>query len=125
MRIIWKRVPPRQVHPSAKPAAEAARAVPALAGNEAFWKFHGTAFKNQRALNRDNFEKWASEAGVKDMKSYTKGLDDHRWAEKVEADMAVGGKAGVTGTPASFINGVFLSGAQPFDAVEEDRRSGR
>jgi len=30
--------------------------------------------------------------------------------------MADGQKVGVTGTPAFFVNGRFLSGAQPFDA---------
>jgi protein-disulfide isomerase len=35
----------------------------------------------------------------------------------VEADVEAGRKAGVTGTPALFINGRFLSGAQPFSVV--------
>ena len=35
------------------------------------------------------------------------------------ADMAAGSKAGVTGTPAFFINGVMLSGAQPEDAFNQ------
>ena len=34
---------------------------------------------------------------------------------RLEADMQAGNEAGVNGTPAFFINGRMLSGAQPFD----------
>ncbi len=52
VRIIWKNEP-LPFHPNAKPAAEAAQGVFALKGNDAFWKFHDTAFKNQKALGED------------------------------------------------------------------------
>src|SRR6185295_259850 len=56
IRIIWKNSP-LPFHQNAKPASEAAQGVYALAGNDAFWKFHDTAFKNQQALNTDNYVK--------------------------------------------------------------------
>jgi protein-disulfide isomerase len=37
----------------------------------------------------------------------------------VQADMRGGNALGVTGTPAFFVNGRFLSGAQPFDAFKQ------
>ena len=40
-------------------------------------------------------------------------------ASKVDADLAVGKNAGVTGTPAAHINGVALVGAQPIDKFTE------
>jgi protein-disulfide isomerase len=114
VRIVWKNNP-LPFHQNAKPAAEAAQGAFALGGNDAFWKWHDTAFKNQGALGPDSYPKWAQDAGVKDVAAYKAGLDSHKWADKVEADLNAGKAAGVQGTPAFFINGVFINGAQPFD----------
>src|ERR1700722_8617820 len=113
VRIVWKNKP-LSFHPNAKPAAEAAAGVFALKGNDAFWKFHDTAFKNQSALSRSSYETWAQATGV-DMAQFKAGLDSHKWAAKVEKDDAVSTQAGVSGTPAALVNGVLVSGAQPFD----------
>lgn len=114
VRLVWKNEP-LPFHASAKPAAEAAQGVFAMKGSEAFWKFHDTAFKNQKALNADNFKKWAKEAGVTDLAGYEQGLKSNKWASKVEQDHEVAKKAGISGTPGFLINGVLLSGAQPFE----------
>jgi protein-disulfide isomerase len=37
----------------------------------------------------------------------------------VGKDLAEGNRVGVSGTPAFFVNGRFLSGAQPFAAFQE------
>jgi protein-disulfide isomerase len=118
VRLIWKNSP-LPFHPNAKPAAEAAQGVFATAGNEAFWKFHDTAFKNQQGLGPDSYVKWAKESGVKDEAKYKQGLDAHTWADKVDKDLAVGKSVGANGTPHFMINGVALSGAQPFDKFKE------
>ncbi len=114
VRFIWKNKP-LPFHPNAKPAAEAAMGAFALAGNDGFWKFHDLAFKNQQQLSRESYESWAQQAGVKDMAAFKAGLDSHKWAERVEKDDAVAGQVGVSGTPAAFVNGVLVSGAQPFE----------
>jgi protein-disulfide isomerase len=114
VRIVWKNNP-LPFHQNAKPASEAAQGVFAMAGSEAFWKFHDTAFKNQGSLNTDSYVKWAQDAGVKDIAAFKAGLDSHKWADKVDADLNAGKAAGVQGTPAFYINGVFINGAQPFD----------
>jgi protein-disulfide isomerase len=116
VRVVWKNNP-LPMHQNAKPAAEAAAGVFALAGSDAFWKFHDTAFKNQGALSEDSYEKWAKDSGVKDkdLPAYKAGLASHKWADKVDKDLNDGKAAGVTGTPAFFINGIFINGAQPFD----------
>jgi hypothetical protein len=69
--------------PNAKPAAEAGQGVHALAGNDAFWKFHQAAFANQQSLSRESYEKWAQDAGVVDMAKFRAGLDSHAWGDKV------------------------------------------
>ena len=114
VRIIWKNEP-LPFHDKAKPAAEAAQGVFAMKGSEGFWKFHSTAFKNQGSLSPESYEKWAQAAGVTDMAKYKAGLAAHTWADKVEKDHAIAKQVGVNGTPAFLVNGVSLSGAQPFD----------
>jgi protein-disulfide isomerase len=118
VRIVWKSNP-LPFHQNAKPASEAAQGVFVMAGSDAFWKFHAAAFKNQSALTTENYVKWAKEAGVKDEAKFKQGLDAHTWADKVDKDLAQGKSAGVNGTPHFLINGVALSGAQPFDKFKE------
>jgi protein-disulfide isomerase len=45
-------------------------------------------------------------------------LEAKRYQETVERNYADGVKAGVSGTPAFFINGRLLSGAQPLEAFK-------
>jgi protein-disulfide isomerase len=45
-------------------------------------------------------------------------LDSHKYLPVVEKDIAIGNESGVDGTPAFFINGRMISGAQPFDAFK-------
>ena len=45
-------------------------------------------------------------------------VDEHRYKALVEADQQAGNEAGVNGTPAFFVNGRLLSGAQPFEAFK-------
>src|SRR5215468_8921683 len=47
LRIVWKNNP-LPFHPNATPAAVASEAVFRLGGSQAFWKFHDTAFNNQK-----------------------------------------------------------------------------
>jgi protein-disulfide isomerase len=109
VRVVWKNNP-LPFHQNAKPAAEAAQGVFALAGSDGFWKFHDLAFKNQGSLNEDSYVKWATEAGVKDIAAYKAGLQSHKWADKVDKDLADG---------SFYVNGVFINGAQPFDAFKK------
>ena len=52
------------------------------------------------------------------MGKFKAALDAQKGKEAIEADAAAGGKIGARGTPAFFINGKFLSGAQPFEAFK-------
>lgn len=117
VRIVWKHNP-LPFHKEAGPAHEASQAVFALGGNEAFWKFHDLAFQNQKALTPANFEKWAAEAGV-DVAKFNAELKKDKYKKKVQDDLASNKKFGATGTPAFRINGVTLSGAQPFPKFKE------
>lgn len=113
VRIVWK----NQVlpfHKNAMPAHRAAMAVYSLAGPEAFWVFHDRAFENRRALTEENFVRWADEAGVSRSR-FLLAYEDPAQRAKIDADIKLAAQVGATGTPAFRINGVTLSGAQPFD----------
>ncbi len=117
VRMVWKNQP-LSFHDKAKPAAEAAQVVFMLKGSEAFWKFHDTAFKNQKELGPEAYEKWAVAAGV-DANAFKTTLASKKAAKKVEEDAAIANKVGANGTPAFRVNGVEISGAQPFEKFKE------
>jgi protein-disulfide isomerase len=113
VRVAWRDLP-LPFHPNAMPAAIAARA----AGEQGkFWEMHGKIFANQQQLDRPTFEKYAQELGL-NMGKFKAALDANKGKELVEADAAAGNKIGARGTPAFFINGKFLSGAQPFESFK-------
>jgi protein-disulfide isomerase len=113
IRIVWANQP-LPFHNNAKPAA-----IAALAAHKQgkFWEMHAKLFANQRGLTRDNFVAFAKELGL-NVDKFQKDLDDPALKAWVKEDMAEGSKFGVNGTPASFINGRLVSGAQPFDAFK-------
>ncbi len=122
LRVVWKHHP-LPFHSQARPAHEAAATVHALAGNDAFWKFHDLAFQNQKNLNEANFEKWAAQAGV-DVEKFNQAFKAKKHAAKVDADIKFAADIGSSGTPSFRINGVDLSGAQPYEkfkAVVEEQ----
>jgi len=113
VRVAWRNMP-LPFHDKAKPAA-----IAAMAANEQgkFWQMHEILFKNQQALGPDDLQKYAQEIGL-NMAKFKASLEDKKIAASIEADAAAGGKIGARGTPAFFINGTFLSGAQPFEAFK-------
>jgi protein-disulfide isomerase len=114
VRVFWKNFP-LSFHNNAKPAAEAA-----MAANEQgkFWEMHDTLFKNQQNLDAVSLEKYAKDLGL-DMVKFKAAMDSHKFVAQIEADTKQGGSVGVQGTPASFVNGHFINGAQPFDAFKK------
>jgi protein-disulfide isomerase len=79
-----------------------------------FWEYHDVLFKSQDKLMPDDLKQHAQSIGL-DAAKFDQCLSSGKYAEVVKKDMAAGSKAGVTGTPAFFINGMMLSGAQPLD----------
>jgi protein-disulfide isomerase len=110
VRVAWRNLP-LPFHNNAKPAA-----IAAMAANQQgkFWEMHDTLFKNQQALSAADFDKYAQELKL-NMPKFKAAQEDKKIAESIDADAAMGGKIGARGTPAFFINGRFLSGAQPFE----------
>jgi protein-disulfide isomerase len=114
VRVAWKNFP-LSFHSNAKPAAEAA-----LAANEQgkFWEMHDILFKNQQALSAADLEKYAKEIGL-NLDRFKAAMDSHKFAAQIDADTKQGSELGVSGTPAAFVNGQLVSGAQPVDAFKK------
>ncbi|MFZ5476037.1 MAG: DsbA family protein [Myxococcota bacterium] len=102
---------PLGFHDRAIPAAVAANCA---AKQGKYWEVHDRLMSNQRALEEPDLERVAQEAKL-NMSDWQACRQDPAMRAEVEKDMEDGAKIGVTGTPAFFVNGVMLSGAQPFE----------
>ncbi len=112
VQIVWRHMP-LPFHKQADLAAEASHEVFLQQGDKGFWKYHDKLMENQRALEREDLERYAEQQAV-DMKRFRKALDERTHSAHVEADKQVAQQAGINGTPSFTINGYFLSGAQPY-----------
>lgn len=113
IRLVFRQFP-LEMHPRARPIAEASVCA-AEQGEDVFWKFHDGVFATGKPLSDDEILALAESVGA-DGTALQACLASGRAAKVVERDLADGEAAGVTGTPAFFINGIRLSGAQPADA---------
>jgi len=110
LRVVMKQNP-LSFHPRAKPAALAAMA----AGEQGkYWEYHAKLFANAKALEDADLEKYARELGL-DMNRWQAAKAKPEFSATIDRDQSLAGKLGANGTPAFFINGRFLSGAQPID----------
>ncbi|HEY1911362.1 MAG TPA: thioredoxin domain-containing protein [Vicinamibacterales bacterium] len=102
-------------HPNARPAAEAAACA---AEQDKFWQYHDVLFANPSKLTDADLKAHASELGL-DTGKFNACVDTHATKKVVDTDAEAGQDAGVDGTPAFFINGRMISGAQPFDVFKK------
>jgi protein-disulfide isomerase len=105
---------PLQMHPNARPAAEAAACA---AEQGKFWEYHDELFRGQARLSDSDLKQHAATVGV-DTAKFNSCVDSHKYRAQVDSDLKDGEEAGVTGTPAFFINGRSLSGAQPYEVFK-------
>jgi protein-disulfide isomerase len=103
---------PLGFHDRAVPAAVAANCAGAQGK---YWEMWDAMMSNQRALTDADLEGYATKSGVANMDTWHQCLQDPAQVEEVKKDTKDGETAGVTGTPAFFINGVMISGAQPYE----------
>ncbi|MGD8744279.1 MAG: DsbA family protein [Candidatus Woesebacteria bacterium] len=117
---VYRHFPLDQIHPDARPAAEASECVAELGGEEAFWAFADALFADQTRLN--DLASVAGEVGV-DTSSFQSCVDEGRYADFVENQYQGGVQAGITGTPGNIVvnqNGDawLIPGALPFEQVK-------
>jgi protein-disulfide isomerase len=115
VRVVYRQFPLSSVHPHAEKAAEASLCA---LEQQHFWEFHDSMFGNQRELTVDDLKKRAVDMKL-DTGKFDECLDSGREADAIQKDIQDGARAGVTGTPAMFINGRFLSGNQPYQTIKD------
>jgi protein-disulfide isomerase len=109
VRFAFKHMP-LSIHPQAAGAHAAAEAAHRQGK---FWEMHDLIFQNQRDLQVSTLEGYATSIGL-DMDQYRRDVKSEDVVGRIDEDLRQAQKLGVTGTPSFFINGRFLSGAQPF-----------
>ena len=83
-----------------------------------FWEMHVTIFENMRQLEDKDLEGYAKKVGL-DMGRYSACFKANKYKDQILKDQRTAASLGARGTPAFFINGRFLSGAQPFPAFQK------
>lgn len=102
---------PLEFHDKAIPAAIAAN----CAGKQdKYWPVHDAFMADQQSLTEADIQRVVKAAKV-DLPAWEECRKDPAMEAEIKKDAADGAAAGVTGTPAFFINGVFINGAQPYE----------
>jgi len=115
IRLAYRDFPLREIHAQAQSAAEASR----CAGEQGkFWEYHDLLFAKPGKFDKPSLLEHARSLKL-DEKLFESCLSGGKYKADVEKDAGEGTAAGVNGTPAFFVNGVFLSGAQPAAAFEK------
>jgi protein-disulfide isomerase len=105
--------------PDSVQAAEASECA-AEQGN--FWEYHDRIFAKMEEGNRDlSAETLVAEAGKLglDTPSFNDCLTSGRYTNQIRQESLSVQSMGVRGTPAFLVNGVFISGAQPYEVFQQ------
>lgn len=122
VRLVYRQFPLDSLHPNARPEAEASECVAKISGNDTFWKFADAIFErttsNGHGFALDKLVPLAKEFGVNEQKMKT-CIDTKETAQAVNDQYQGGVAAGVQGTPGSFVNGIELGGAVPYEQLKQ------
>ena len=111
VRLVYRHMPLDGLHPRARAAAIAA----VCADQQGkFWQYHDLLFANQQALADADLEKYGTQVGL-DPVAFKTCRQDPATETRVNTDATAARAAGLTGTPAFFVNGILVSGACPLD----------
>jgi len=110
VRFAYRDFPLRNIHEHAEMAAEASRC--ALEQGK-FWEYHDQLFKATN-LDKESLVQYARNANA-DPQKFEACLTSEKYKAGIDKDIEDGRKAGVSGTPTFFINGISTSGAQQQD----------
>jgi protein-disulfide isomerase len=123
IRFVYRHYPLPN-HPNARPAAEASACA---AEQDKFWPYHDRLFSSAGKLSESDLEEHGAAIGL-DMDSFGTCVESRKSQKDVDADIEAANALGVNGTPAFFINGRAINGAQPFEAFKriiDDELKGR
>jgi len=112
LRLFHKDLPLEELHGQARQAAEAAR----CAGDQGkFWAYHDKLYERSPKATADDLKTYAKALDL-DVNGFDECFASGKFKTAVQKDLVEGSQLGLTGTPAFFINGRELIGAQPIEA---------
>lgn len=111
VKLVFRDLPLAQLHPQAPRAAEAARCAQ---DQGKFWEYHDVLFQQAPKASDEDLKQFATEVGL-DSQKFSGCLLQSVHREAVQRDIGEATKLGLNGTPAFFINGRPISGAQPLE----------
>ena len=103
-----------------KPSEIAAQAADCAGEQGKFWEYHDKLFASAGsplAFTDGKLKGYAKELGLKSQ-TFNQCLDSGKHLKKVEGETSIGVLLGARGTPAFFLNGQMIVGAQPFEVFE-------
>ncbi|MBA3064090.1 DsbA family protein, partial [Candidatus Woesearchaeota archaeon] len=106
---------PLGFHSQAKPAAEDAECADEQGK---FWEYHDALFENQDKLSSQLYLKLAEQVGL-DVNKFKNCIETGKYSQEVQADIDYASQVGVSGTPTFFVNGLKISGAQPYSVFKQ------
>jgi protein-disulfide isomerase len=122
VRLVYRDFPLDRIHPQARQAAEAARCAH---DQGKFWEYHDLLYANTPRGSAEDLRQYAKQVGL-DVAKFGQCVSSGVHKAAVQRDIDEGSRLGVTGTPAFFVNGRPLEGAQPLEAfvrvIEEELR---
>jgi len=127
IRLVYVHFPLESIHPWAR-AASIASSCASNQSVDAFWALHDAYFTDQKDIDSGNIiersEGYLSSSDI-DIDTWKTCSSDPESAEYqaasslVDTSLQLGIENGVNSTPGFFINGRFISGAQPADLFQE------
>ncbi len=114
VRFIYRDFP-LPFHNHAQKAAEASECADEQGK---YWEYHNLLFENYDSLSVENLKKFAVDLKL-DTAKFNSCLDSGKMSSEVSKDSQEGQGYGVSGTPAFFVNGKLLTGAQPFAVFQQ------
>ncbi len=105
VKFVYYDFPLISIHPNAFLAARAARC---SGEQDSYWEYHETLFRNQSrwaaaTMPASAFEDYAEEVGL-DGAAFEACLNSEKYADVVTANMELGARMGVNGTPTVMVN---------------------
>ena len=115
--FAYRHYPLTAIHPNAQKAAEASECANE---QEKFWDYHDLLFTNQSEWEsleataaKAKFVEYAGTLGL-NTSQFEGCVASSKFADAVNKDAEDGTSAGVSGTPATFVNGILVEGAVPY-----------
>ena len=113
VRIVWRTSPCPSTRTPRPPPSWPGSPTSRASSGRCTTSCSRTSASSTAPASRSTPRSWAST-----WRKVKAALDEKKYESQIKADLEMGQKIGVRGTPAFFINGTFLSGAQPFEAFK-------